>query len=60
MSILEREDGVVVTTHDIDAGFEAADRIAVLCVGPRAATFQQRETTPQEAVGVKGEGHGRA
>ncbi len=42
--------GVVVITHNIDVVFEVADRIVVLYVGRRVATFQQRDTTPQEVV----------
>jgi D-xylose transport system ATP-binding protein len=44
--------GVVVITHNIDVVFEVADRIVVLRVGRRVATFKQRETTPQEVVGA--------
>ena len=44
--------GVVVITHNIDVVFEVADRIVVLRVGRRVATFQQRDTTPQEVVGA--------
>jgi D-xylose transport system ATP-binding protein len=50
--------GVVVITHNIDVVFEVADRIVVLYVGRRVATFEQRSTTPQEVVeaivGLKG------
>jgi D-xylose transport system ATP-binding protein len=42
--------GVVVITHNIDVVFEVADRIVVLRVGRRAATFDQCTTTPQEVV----------
>jgi D-xylose transport system ATP-binding protein len=44
--------GVVVITHNIDVVFEVSDRIVVLRVGRRVATFEQRETTPQEVVGA--------
>ncbi|HET8952172.1 MAG TPA: ATP-binding cassette domain-containing protein [Solirubrobacteraceae bacterium] len=44
--------GVVVITHNIDVVFEVADRIVVLRVGRRVATFEQRATTPQEVVGA--------
>ena len=44
--------GVVVITHNIDVVFEVADRIVVLRVGRRVATFEQRTTTPQEVVGA--------
>jgi D-xylose transport system ATP-binding protein len=42
--------GVVVITHNIDVVFEVADRIVVLRIGRRVATFEQRATTPQEVV----------
>ena len=42
--------GVVVITHNIDVVFEVADRIVVLRVGRRVATFEQCETTPQQVV----------
>ena len=42
--------GVVVITHNIDVVFEVADRIVVLYMGRRTATFDQRETTPHEVV----------
>ena len=44
--------GVVVITHNIDVVFEVADRIVVLRVGRRVATFEQRATSPQEVVGA--------
>jgi D-xylose transport system ATP-binding protein len=42
--------GVVVITHNIDVVFEVADRIVVLYMGRRTATFDQRATTPREVV----------
>jgi D-xylose transport system ATP-binding protein len=42
--------GVVVITHNIEEVFEVSDRIIVLRLGRRVATFQQAETTPQEVV----------
>ena len=42
--------GIVVITHNIDVVFEVADRIVVLYMGRRTATFDQRETTPREVV----------
>ena len=42
--------GVIVITHNIDVVFEVADRIVVLRIGRRVATFEQRATTPQEVV----------
>ena len=37
-------------THNNDVVFEVANRIVVLWVGRRVATFDQRTTTPQEVV----------
>jgi D-xylose transport system ATP-binding protein len=42
--------GIVVITHNIDVVFEVADRIVVLYMGRRSATFDQRTTTPHEVV----------
>jgi D-xylose transport system ATP-binding protein len=42
--------GVVVITHNLHTVFEVADRIVVLRLGRRVATFEQRETTPEEVV----------
>ena len=42
--------GVIVITHNIEVVFEVADRIVVLYMGRRAATFKQAETTPQEVI----------
>ena len=42
--------GIVVITHNIDVVFEVADRIVVLYMGRRTATFDQRTTTPREVV----------
>ena len=42
--------GIVVITHNIDVVFEVADRIVVLYMGRRSATFDQRATTPREVV----------
>ena len=42
--------GVVVITHNIDVVFEVADRIVVLYVGRRSATFEQKATNPREVV----------
>ncbi len=42
--------GVVVITHNLHTVFEIADRIIVLRLGRRVATFRQQETTPAEVV----------
>jgi D-xylose transport system ATP-binding protein len=42
--------GVVVITHNLHEVFEVADRIIVLRLGRRVATFKHAETTPEEVV----------
>jgi D-xylose transport system ATP-binding protein len=42
--------GVVVITHNLHEVFEVSDRIIVLRLGRRAATFKHDETTPEEVV----------
>ena len=42
--------GVVVITHNLHELFEIADRIIVLRLGRRVATFDQKATTPEEVV----------
>ena len=42
--------GVVVITHNLHEVFELADRIIVLRLGRRVATFRHDETTPEEVV----------
>ena len=42
--------GVVVITHNIDVVFEVAERIVVLYMGRRSATFDQRSTSPRDVV----------
>ena len=42
--------GVVVISHNIDVVFEVADRIVVLYVGRRVATFERASTTRDEVV----------
>jgi D-xylose transport system ATP-binding protein len=42
--------GIVVITHNIDVVFDVSDRIVVLYMGRRTATFDQRATTPREVV----------
>jgi len=44
--------GVVVISHNIDVVFEVADRIVVLYVGRRVATFERAATTRDEVVGA--------
>jgi D-xylose transport system ATP-binding protein len=47
-----REQGiaVVIITHNIQEVFEVSDRIIVLRLGRRVATFEQSKTTPEEVV----------
>jgi D-xylose transport system ATP-binding protein len=42
--------GVVVITHNLHEVFEVADRIVVLRLGRRVATFAHAETTPEDVV----------
>ena len=42
--------GVVVITHNLHEVFEIADRIIVLRLGRRVATFEHATTTPEEVV----------
>jgi len=42
--------GVVVITHNLHEVFEVADRIIVLRLGRRVATFLHAETTPEDVV----------
>jgi D-xylose transport system ATP-binding protein len=42
--------GVVVITHNLHEVFEVADRIIVLRLGRRVATFKHEDTTPEEVV----------
>ncbi len=42
--------GVVLISHNLHDVFEVADRIIVLRLGRRAATFARHETTPEEVV----------
>jgi D-xylose transport system ATP-binding protein len=44
--------GVVVITHNIQEVFEVADRIIVLRLGRRVATFKHADATPEDVVGA--------
>jgi D-xylose transport system ATP-binding protein len=46
----EQKLGVVVITHNLHEVFEVADRIIVLRLGRRVATFKHVETTPDDVV----------
>ena len=52
--------GVVVISHNIEEVFEVSDRISVLRLGRRVATFRHDETTPQEVVAAIVGAGGRA
>jgi len=47
----ERGLGVIVISHNLDTVFDVADRIVVLRLGRRVATFDRRTTTREEVVG---------
>src|SRR5919106_183888 len=44
--------GVVVISHNLGDVFEVADRIVVLRLGERVATFEREKTTPEQVVGA--------
>jgi D-xylose transport system ATP-binding protein len=44
--------GVIVISHNLDTVFDVADRIVVLRLGRRVASFVRRETTREQVVGA--------
>ena len=46
----ERGLGVVVISHNLDTVFDVADRIVVLRLGHRVATFERADTTREQVV----------
>ena len=46
----ERGLGVIVISHNLDTVFDVADRIVVLRLGRRVATFERAATTREEVV----------
>ena len=48
----EQNLGIVVISHNLHDVFEVADRIVVLRLGRRVATFRHDETTPEQVVGA--------
>jgi D-xylose transport system ATP-binding protein len=44
--------GVVMISHNLEDVFQVADRIIVLRLGERVATFDRKETTPEQVVGA--------
>ena len=43
--------GVVMISHNLEDVFQVADRIVVLRLGERVATFDRKQTTPEQVVG---------
>ena len=46
----ERGLGVVMISHNLGNVFQVADRIVVLLLGKRVASFEKEKTTPEEVV----------
>jgi D-xylose transport system ATP-binding protein len=46
----ERGLGVVMISHNLEDVFKVADRIVVLRLGRRVATFEREKTTEEEVV----------
>src|SRR3954465_10784433 len=44
--------GVVMISHNLEDVFQVADRIVVLRLGERVATFDREKTTPEQVVGA--------
>jgi len=44
--------GVVMISHNLEDVFQVADRIIVLRLGERVATFDRERTTPEQVVGA--------
>jgi D-xylose transport system ATP-binding protein len=44
--------GVVMISHNLEDVFQVADRIIVLRLGERVATFDRQQTTPEQVVGA--------
>jgi D-xylose transport system ATP-binding protein len=42
----------VVISHNLEDVFQVADRIIVLRLGERVATFDRKQTTPEQVVGA--------
>jgi D-xylose transport system ATP-binding protein len=43
--------GIVMISHNLEDVFQVADRIVVLRLGERVATFDREKTTPEQVVG---------
>jgi len=44
--------GIVMISHNLEDVFQVADRIIVLRLGERVATFDRKESTPEQIVGA--------
>ena len=44
--------GIVMISHNLEDVFQVADRIIVLRLGERVATFDREKTTPEQVVGA--------
>jgi D-xylose transport system ATP-binding protein len=44
--------GIVMISHNLEDVFQVADRIVVLRLGERVATFDREKTTPEQVVGA--------
>jgi D-xylose transport system ATP-binding protein len=44
--------GIVMISHNLEDVFQVADRIIVLRLGERVATFEREKTTPEQVVGA--------
>src|SRR5829696_7789528 len=44
--------GIVMISHNLEDVFQVADRIIVLRLGERVATFDREQTTPEQVVGA--------
>jgi D-xylose transport system ATP-binding protein len=44
--------GIVMISHNLEDVFQVADRIVVLRLGERVATYEREKTTPEQVVGA--------
>jgi D-xylose transport system ATP-binding protein len=50
--LAEEQLGIVMISHNLEDVFQVADRIIVLRLGERVATFEREQTTPEQVVGA--------
>src|SRR5215207_8449164 len=50
--LAEEKLGIVMISHNLEDVFQVADRIIVLRLGERVATFDREQTTPEQVVGA--------